>query len=384
VGSAYIGQVVFGFVLALLFRQCSRTVQAIVGGIIILSWVVPELIAGFMWYALLGQGGVLQQAAHAIGLPYSQILVTHPMAAVNLANTWRGVAFSMMLFTAALAAFPTDLLEAAQVDGAGSVKRTLFVVLPNLKGTFLIDIVLVTLATLNDFVLIFTMTGGGPGEESQVLSTYMYQLGFTEYRIAYATAVSVVLLIIVSSCRRSTCGRCERASEEKPMAQTIAISGDTRARRAPAAARHSTRSASPGAGTSRLGGRGAVPGAVHLVGRHRLHQKRDAGSFLQRGLTTGNFSGLFAANSASEAIGEGVGGALLNSLYLSGGTMVITTVIAVLTAYPLSRFNIPGRNVLVYAIVFVTGLPIIAVIIPTYDIFVSLNFVNSLWWTVLF
>jgi multiple sugar transport system permease protein len=102
------------------------------------------------------------------------------------------------------------------------------------------------------------------------------------------------------------------------------------------------------------------------------------------GLTTGNFSGLFAANSASEAIGEGVGGALLNSLYLSGGTMVITTVIAVLTAYPLSRFNIPGRNVLVYAIVFVTGLPIIAVIIPTYDIFVSLNFVNSLWWTVLF
>jgi multiple sugar transport system permease protein len=196
VGSAYIGQVVFGFVLALLFRQCSRTVQAIVGGIIILSWVVPELIAGFMWYALLGQGGVLQQAAHAIGLPYSQILVTHPMAAVNLANSWRGVAFSMMLFTAALAAFPTDLLEAAQVDGAGSVKRTLFVVLPNLKGTVLVDIVLVTLATLNDFVLIFTMTGGGPGEESQVLSTYMYQLGFTEYRIAYATAVSVVLLII--------------------------------------------------------------------------------------------------------------------------------------------------------------------------------------------
>ena len=195
-GSAYIGQVVFGFVLALLFRQCSRAVQAIVGGIIILSWVVPELIAGFMWYALLGQDGVLQQAANALGLPFSQLLVTHPMAAVNLANTWRGVAFSMMLFSAALAAFPTDLLEAAQVDGAGSLKRIFLVVLPNLKGTFLVDIVLVTLATLNDFVLIFTMTGGGPGEESQVLSTYMYQLGFTEYRIAYATAVSVVLLII--------------------------------------------------------------------------------------------------------------------------------------------------------------------------------------------
>jgi multiple sugar transport system permease protein len=102
------------------------------------------------------------------------------------------------------------------------------------------------------------------------------------------------------------------------------------------------------------------------------------------GLTTSNFSALFAANSASEAIGESVGGALLNSLYLSAGTMLITTVVAVLTAYPLSRFNIPGRNVLVYAIVFVTGLPIVAVVIPTYDIFVTLNFINSIWWTILF
>ena len=66
----------------------------------------------------------------------------------------------------------------------------------NLKGTILVAVVLVTLGTLNDFVLIFTMTGGGPGNESQVLSTYMHQTGFTEYRIAYATAVSVVLLII--------------------------------------------------------------------------------------------------------------------------------------------------------------------------------------------
>jgi multiple sugar transport system permease protein len=196
VGSAYLGQIIFGFMLALLLRRCNRVVQAIVGGIIILSWVVPELIAGFMWYALLGQDGVLQQAANALGLPFSQLLVTHPMLAVNLANCWRGVAFSMLLFTAALAAFPDSLLEAAEVDGAGPVRRIVSVVLPNLKGTILVAVVLVTLATLNDFVLIFTMTGGGPGNESQVLSTYMYQTGITEFRIAYATAVSVVLLII--------------------------------------------------------------------------------------------------------------------------------------------------------------------------------------------
>jgi multiple sugar transport system permease protein len=108
------------------------------------------------------------------------------------------------------------------------------------------------------------------------------------------------------------------------------------------------------------------------------------GLSLSGGLTAGNFTSLFSSGGAAEAIGEGVGGALLNSLYLSGGTMVVTTIVAVLTAYPLSRFRIPGSNILVLAIVFVTGLPIVAVVIPTYDIFVSLNFINSLLWTVLF
>ena len=60
VGSAWIGQVVLGFVLALLLRRCSRRVQAIVGAVVIMSWIVPEVIAAFMWFALLGQGGVLQ------------------------------------------------------------------------------------------------------------------------------------------------------------------------------------------------------------------------------------------------------------------------------------------------------------------------------------
>lgn len=196
VGSAYLGQVVLGFVLAMLLRACSRVVQAIVGGIIILSWIVPEIIAAFMWYALLGNNGVLQQALQVIGVHYTTLLTSSPMVALDIANSWRGVAFSMMLFTAALAAVPSEMIEAAKLDGAGALRRITHVVAPFIKGTFLIDIVLVTLATLNDFTLIFALTGGGPGQASQVLSTYMYLTGYTEYRIAYGTAVGVVLLLV--------------------------------------------------------------------------------------------------------------------------------------------------------------------------------------------
>jgi multiple sugar transport system permease protein len=102
------------------------------------------------------------------------------------------------------------------------------------------------------------------------------------------------------------------------------------------------------------------------------------------GFTVRNFTTLFQNNAASQAIGEGIGGALLNSFYLSAGTMVLTTVVALVAAYPLSRFNIRGKNVIIYAIVFMTGLPIIAVVIPTYDLLVEYNLIDSQLWTILF
>jgi multiple sugar transport system permease protein len=102
------------------------------------------------------------------------------------------------------------------------------------------------------------------------------------------------------------------------------------------------------------------------------------------GLTAGNFTNLFKSTAQSQAVGEGTGQALLNSVYLSAGTMIITTAVALLAAYPLSRFKIPGKNVIIIGIVFVTGLPIIAVVIPTYDLFVTYNLVNSVPWTILF
>jgi multiple sugar transport system permease protein len=195
-GSAYIGQVCLGLALAFLLRSCTRRVQAAVGGVIVMSWIIPEIIAAFMWFALLGKGGVLQQVLHSVGISYSSILVSQPLLALNLANSWRGVAFSMMLFTAALTAVPKEVVEAAIVDGASRFRCLIHVYIPFIRGSILVAVVLVTLATLNDFTLIFAMTGGGPGNASQVLSTYMYQAGFTEYRIAYGTAVSVVMLLI--------------------------------------------------------------------------------------------------------------------------------------------------------------------------------------------
>ncbi|HUD36218.1 MAG TPA: sugar ABC transporter permease [Streptosporangiaceae bacterium] len=196
VASAYIGQALFGFVIAYLMRRCPYRVRAVVGSIIVVSWLVPEIIAAWMWFTLLSDGGTLAQALHGAGIGYQTWLISHPMISVSLANSWRGVAFSYLLFSAALSDIPTDLIEAAQVDGANSWRRLSRIIVPMLSATILVDLVLITLGTLNDFTLIFAMTGGGPGTDSTVLSVFMYQQAFASFQLAYGTAIAVVLLVV--------------------------------------------------------------------------------------------------------------------------------------------------------------------------------------------
>lgn len=194
--SAYFGQVVLGFAMAYLMARCNYAVRAVVGAIVIVAWLVPEIVTAWMWFVLLGNGGTMSQAFHALGLGYQNWLTTHPMLSVSLANSWRGVAFSYLIFAAALDGVPDDLVDAAKVDGAGEWRRLTRVVVPLLATTILVDLVVVTLGTLNDFSLIYAMTGGGPGTASNVLSVFMYRQAFETYQLAYGTAIAVVLLVI--------------------------------------------------------------------------------------------------------------------------------------------------------------------------------------------
>lgn len=196
VASAYIGQAMLGFALAYAMQRCSPQLKATVGAIVICAWLIPEIIGAWMWFALLGDGGTLQQGMHMVGLPYSTWLVSHPMLSVSLANSWRGVAFSYLLFSASLSDVPDELLEAAEVDGAGAWLRLRRIVLPLLATAILVDLVLITLGTLNDFTLIFAMTGGGPGDASNVLAVFMYRQAFVTFQLAFGTAIAVVMLAI--------------------------------------------------------------------------------------------------------------------------------------------------------------------------------------------
>jgi multiple sugar transport system permease protein len=194
--SAVLGQNLLGLALAVLMRRARRAVSAVVGTAVVAAWVLPEIVAAFAAYAYFSRDGTLNQLLGGLGMEQPDWLYSWPMAAVVLANIWRGTAFSMLVYRAALNDIPTEVAEAAQMDGAGGWKRLAFITLPMIRGSIATNLMLVTLQTLAVFTLIWVMTAGGPANASTTLPVLAYQEAFKFGDIGYGTAVASVLLLI--------------------------------------------------------------------------------------------------------------------------------------------------------------------------------------------
>jgi multiple sugar transport system permease protein len=194
--SAVLGQNLLGLALAVLMRRARRAVSSAVGTAVVAAWVLPEIVAAFAAYAYFSRDGTLNQLLGGLGMGQPDWLYSWPVAAVVLANIWRGTAFSMLVYRAALNDIPTELAEAAQMDGAGGWKRLAFITLPMIRGSIATNLMLVTLQTLAVFTLIWVMTAGGPANASTTLPVLAYQEAFKFGDIGYGTAVASVLLLI--------------------------------------------------------------------------------------------------------------------------------------------------------------------------------------------
>ncbi|MDD1063618.1 sugar ABC transporter permease [Streptomyces cocklensis] len=196
VGSAVVGQNTLGLALAVLMEKATRPVRAVTSTVVIAAWVLPEVVAGYLMYAFFFQQGSLNAILRGLHLPQQNWLYTLPILAVCLANVWRGTAFSMLVYSAALNDVPQELVEAAEVDGAGPWQRLWRVTLPVIRRSVMTNLMLITLQTLSVFGLIYTMTRGGPGNKTETLPVFMYQQAFTSSLIGYGTAVALVLLVV--------------------------------------------------------------------------------------------------------------------------------------------------------------------------------------------
>jgi multiple sugar transport system permease protein len=193
IASAIVGQSVLGMVLALLMRLALPVVRLSVGAVVVGVWVLPEITAALVWYAFTQAHGTLAIIA---GQPEKNFLVAAPLLIVSLANLWRNVAFSMLVYSAGLRNLPTEVYEAALLEGASAIRRLFSVTLPLLRPTIVTSLLLVTLLNLSEFTLIYAMTQGGPGVATMTLPLYVYQQAFTFFSLGYGTAIALVLVVI--------------------------------------------------------------------------------------------------------------------------------------------------------------------------------------------
>ena len=196
------GQIFLGLVIALLLNTITAGQSLLRTVIIILPWGTLDIVAGVMWKWMYNDlYGVINDVLQHGGIIDDPIAwLADPgmaMAAVVIANVWKGFVLAAMFFLARLRGIPEYLFEVAEIDGAGTIGRFFHVTLPQLRSVLLTTTLLVLVWTINYFPLIFIMTGGGPANGTETLVTYVYKLSFRFLEYGRAAALSNVLFLII-------------------------------------------------------------------------------------------------------------------------------------------------------------------------------------------
>jgi raffinose/stachyose/melibiose transport system permease protein len=160
----------------------------------VLSLAVVGLIWAWIYQPDLG---LLNQVLGSIGLKsWQRNWLSDPLIAIYpviLAATWNAVGLPMLLYLAGLQTIPEELHEAAKVEGAGPVRRFIYVTFPLLRETTLIVLAITAINGLKAYDIIYAMTNGGPANRTQLLSTWMYFLTYNYNQVGLGTAIAVVL-----------------------------------------------------------------------------------------------------------------------------------------------------------------------------------------------
>ena len=197
--SAIVGQFVFGLISALLLARKDVRLKGLFGAAILMPLIVPESVAAFAWAAMLSSNGegTVNRMVGLFGVDAVAWLQDYAMPAIIVVNIWRGIAFAMILFAAALEGVPGDVTEAALVDGASPWQMLTRITLPLIKHAIVLYMLLTTIGTVTVFGLIYFLTRGGPGGATTVLSIFIYERAFKFFEIGLGSAASVILLGVV-------------------------------------------------------------------------------------------------------------------------------------------------------------------------------------------
>ena len=169
--------------------------------IFFMPYVLSEINVAIMWMLLynpdpdrgLLNALVVSLGGETIGWLSSTNLV---LFSIFIALTWKYFGFHMLLYLAGLQNIPQELEEAATIDGANSFQNFYYITLPLLGSTIRTSVYLSVLGSIQQFILVWIMTKGGPVNASETLATYMYRFGFVRFQLGYGSAVAIYMFLL--------------------------------------------------------------------------------------------------------------------------------------------------------------------------------------------
>ena len=199
--SATIAEVSLGTLLAFIFYRQFRGKKLFMT-IVIFPMMLSTMVVCAVWRILYHYDiGLLNYLVSSAGLEPVGWLINKNMAMISIiiVDIWQWTPFAFIIMNAAMSSIPSEIFEAAQIDGAGSFKTAFKITLPILTSQIFLILMLRTIDTFKLFGKVYALTQGGPGNSTETVSYYIYREGFSYFNMGKASAASLCVLLVIAS-----------------------------------------------------------------------------------------------------------------------------------------------------------------------------------------
>lgn len=197
--SSIVPLMALGFVAALCVNRQTKAMLA-ARALLIYPYVASMVSVSMIWLFLYEpSSGLLNKLLMTMGLPKSDWLFDEKLAlpCLIVMNVWKNMGYVMILYLAALQSVPQSLNDAATVDGAGFFSRTWHIALPSIRPVSYFLLATLSIECFKTFDQVRIMTNGGPVDATTTITHQIYMRAFSEFKMGYASAMSVVLFVII-------------------------------------------------------------------------------------------------------------------------------------------------------------------------------------------
>lgn len=200
VAASVAGQFILGFFTAIVLNNRDLKRTGLFRGLLLVPWIVPTVVTSLLWKWIYNQQyGIFNYVLEKLGvISEFEAWIGDPdlaMFSVVLANVWKGFPFHMIILLAALQTIPSDVIEAATIDGASAFQRFRHIVLPYMRYIIMIDLLISIIWTFQNFTLIWTMTEGGPVDATTTLAINIYRTAFQGFDMGLGAAIGTSWLL---------------------------------------------------------------------------------------------------------------------------------------------------------------------------------------------